>query len=169
MTELYEGSIQVDIGYAQPDLDDLKSQVDDIIYSGSEKATNTEAQDSIDKMMKAIIAAMYTGLLNAGMFIAKTASDNAPELTGRLKKSGSVWIQNKRIYITGGGTHPDHVDTGEFSAIIIFNTPYAFIQDTEYWFRHPRGGRAGYLTGTFDENHSIIQEIMFNPLRAALE
>jgi hypothetical protein len=157
MTEIYDGSIQVTIGYAQTDLDDFKEQAQDFL-----------GLDDANKLIQVMTPPLILGLNNAGIWLANKASNDAPILTGRLGQSGSVWIENELVYITGGGTHPDQLDTGPMTAIIIFNTPYAFIQDTERSFHHPRGGRAGYLTANLEENHKIIEDIMFTPLRRVL-
>jgi hypothetical protein len=168
MTELYEGSVSVEFGFEYSDLDSMKAQIEDIVLNGAEPPLSEEQKESVEKVMVTVEDQMYVGLRHAGMWLANKASVDAPKKTGRLSQSGSVWVKNQRVYITGGGTHPDIVDTPELSVIIVFNTPYAFIQDTEYSFNHPGGGRAGYLTGNLEENHGIIQEIMFSPLRDAL-
>lgn len=156
MSEIYDGSVEVSMGYESPGFDDIKKQVDDLLGP-------TGDPNQIADILRGPI---LTGLSHAGIWLANKAAKDAPILTGLLRQSGSVWLENKRIYITGGGTHPDQLDTGKLTAIIIFNTPYAFLQDSEPGYRHPRGGRSGYLTANFQENHKIIEEIMFAPLRS---
>jgi hypothetical protein len=159
MSEIYDGSIEVSFGYGPTDLDDLKAQVQEFLPVDS----------SIDDFMRTIEGPMILGLTNAAIWLANKAAWDAPILTGRLRASGSAWVNSRRVYITGGGTHPDQLDTGPMTAIIIFNTPYAFIQDTEISFLHPRGGRSGYLTANFIENHQIIEKIMFTPVQRVIE
>ena len=163
MTVIHEGSIQSTISYNLSDLEELKAQVDSFIQSNPDVQSNL---NSVDSFLSAIKAEMYVGLKTAGIWIADTASASAPIETGLLRSSGSVWLKSNNIHTTGGGNYPSHVDTPELSVIIIFNTPYAFVQDTNPTFHHPRGGRAGYLTGTIRENHNKIQEMLFAPLAA---
>jgi len=165
MNLISDGAIQVTIAFNEDDLDIIKAQVEDILQS-SRKPLNKE---EVEKFMASLKEAMVEGLTSAAVWLAKLASDDAPIETGLLRASGSVWLNNNRIYITGGGTHPSHVDTGELEAIIIFNTPYAFIQDTEEDYEHPRGGRAGYLTRNLTENQTLLEEMMIAPVKKALQ
>lgn len=163
MTQIFEGSIQASIGFNPTDLDQIKDQVEKLLFNLSGKPVG---KVQIETFVNKLQAPMILGVMNAGIWIANRASEIAPIKTGRLRASGSVWVNGDRIFITGGGTHPDSIDTPELTAIIIFNAPYAFEQDTRNDFRHPIGGQAGYLTETM-ERKDIIQEIMTTPLKAA--
>lgn len=159
MSELFDGSIQASVGYNPQDLEEIKAQVD--------KQFGPDL--FLGNFLNFIREAMVVGVINAGTWVAQRASELAPVETGRLKASGSVWVNNQMVFITGGGTHPSRVDTPELIAIIVFNAPYAFIQDTRTDFLHPRGGQAGYLSGTVFQNQGIILDIMSAPVKQLFE
>lgn len=165
MSELFEGSIQASIGFNPADLDSIKDQVEKLLFNLSGKPVGSaEVKRFVDQLR----APMIIGVMNAGIWIADRASEIAPIKTGRLRASGSVWVNGDRIFITGGGTHPDSIDTDDLTAIIIFNAPYAFEQDTRKDFQHPKGGQAGYLSDTIMREEKI-RDIMTAPLREAFK
>lgn len=164
MTQIFEGSIQTSLGYQSSDLDNIKKQIDKLLVDSGVTPSPVEIEKVINRNIR---NAMILGVTNAGIWVAATASLIAPIETGRLRASGSVWVNGERVFITGGGTHPDSIDTPELTAIIIFNAPYAFIQDSRIDFNHPNGGQAGYLTDTMNRTE-MIKEIMIAPLKTIL-
>lgn len=102
-----------------------------------------------DKVADAISQAARQGLRDAAEYTRERAVQRTPVMDGVLRNSAKV-------------------SQDGLTAAISFNTPYAIKQHEELGYRH-KDGEAKYLENTMRAERGMIQQIIVNKIRKALE
>jgi len=112
-----------------------------------------EVQRNLARLIDELGQAATEGVEDAALDLLGRAVRDAPVDTGDLRGSGSVIFDGQviargdksgTIRVTGGA-RPSNNPTAEIG----FGVPYAYKQDQDRELRHPRGGKAGYLSDNF--------------------
>lgn len=112
-----------------------------------------EVQRNLARLVDELGKAAAEGVEDAALDLLGRAVRDAPVDTGDLRGSGSVTFDGQviargdksgTIRVTGGA-RPSNNPTAEIG----FGVPYAYKQDQDRELRHPRGGKAGYLSDNF--------------------
>lgn len=112
-----------------------------------------EVQRNLARLIDELGQAATEGVEDAALDLLGRAVRDAPIDTGDLRGSGSVTF-NGRVIARGDPSGSARVtDKARASdnptAVVGFDVPYAFKQDQDRELRHPRGGKAGYLSDNF--------------------
>lgn len=112
-----------------------------------------ETQRAISDLVRRLDAAATKGVEDVALDLLGRAVADAPVDTGDLRRSGSVVFNGREIAKgIGDGTIQvlgQATPTKKPMAVVGFGVPYAYVQDQDRTFRHPRGGKAGYLSDNF--------------------
>lgn len=129
---------------------------------------------------KAIKIAQQAGieaLRIGGESILTEAIDEAPVLSGTLRRSGTVTVgglpNSEQVFAAAeaGKEHKDafEEELGKEKAVYIsFNTPYARVQHEEIGYNHPTGGKAKYLEDPFNRNRAKVRKLAELKIKKAL-
>lgn len=116
-------------------------------------------------------------LRDGGEAILTEAIDEAPVLSGTLRRSGTVTtgaLPNfEQVYgAAESGTEHKNAFPGpvgnEGAVYVSFNTPYARRQHEELGYNHPLGGKAKYLEDPFNRNWKKIKKLAELRVKKAL-
>ena len=131
-------------------------------------------KEAVKIAKKAAMDALRTG----GEAILTEAIDEAPVLSGTLRRSGTVTTgalpDFEQVYgAAESGTEqkdafPDPVGK-EDAVYVSFTTPYARRQHEELGYEHPLGGKAKYLERPFNANKKKIIKSVRLRIKSALK
>jgi hypothetical protein len=105
-----------------------------------------------DEIVTLIKEAAMSGIHDGAEGILTEALDEAPLLSGTLRRSGTVTDA-----------------PSEEAVYIAFNTPYAMRQHEDLTLRHPGGGKAKYLEDPFNRNKDKVIRLANERVDAALQ
>lgn len=120
----------------------------DIRFKGFE-----DVERNLSRLVDRLGAAATKGVEDSALDLLGRAVRDAPVDTGDLRGSGSVTFDGQVIaqgrkdgsITVTGSARPSRTPTAEIG----FGVPYAYRQDQDREYRHPRGGKAGYLSDNF--------------------
>lgn len=138
--------------------------------------------------LQAMEQALNTRIKNLGKFTPKAMTDIILDLLGRAVRDAPVDLGDLRgsgfadiETATGtqriaegrqGGVAQVDIFKGDgktITGVIGFTEPYALRQHEEITWRHPKGGKAKYLGGPFNENKDKYIEHLTKSIKKAVE
>lgn len=132
-----------------------------------------EVLRNLNRVARAIPEGAQRGVEEVALDLLGKSAADAPVDTGDLRGSGYVVFSGTKIAETDkhgnvvvmGRSH----DVRQLAARVGFGVKYAYIQHENRQFRHPRGGKAGYLADNLRANEKRYKRHIVKRSKGALK
>lgn len=128
---------------------------------------------NLRKAAEAIPEGAIKGIEDVALDLLGKAAGDAPVDTGDLRGSGYVHLDTAKVAQTDKHGNVIVLSRGRRvnrpMARVGFGMPYAYIQHENRQFRHPRGGKAGYLLDNLRANEKRYKDHIIKKATEALK